>query len=68
MRIGCAYISLLSQTSEEGGGAPGMLRPRSGTRGSKGSKQQQSAALEEGSNQLPFVPMGPAPDASAGCG
>lgn len=56
----------------EGEGLPG-LRPRSaGSKSSKGSnsssKQQQPLALEEASSILPFAPLGPAPDASAGCG
>lgn len=57
--------------AQDGEGLPGMLRPKSGSRSIKSgssSKQQQPLALEEASNILPFAPLGPAPDASAGCG
>lgn len=65
----CAYL----QGDGEGEGLPGMLRPRSGSRNSSSGssskqRQQQPLALEEASTILPFAPLGPAPDASAGCG
>lgn len=64
------------------GGLPGLLpRPRGSKRGGSGGasssgsgsrrhQQQQHEAVEESSaqQQLPFMPLGPAPDASAGCG
>jgi hypothetical protein len=60
------------QGDGEGEGLPGMLRPRSGSRncsrGSGSKQRQQPLALEEASTILPFAPLGPAPDASAGCG
>jgi len=51
-------------------GFHGLLRTTAGPKAAKATKQrqQQQLALEEAAQQLPFMPMGPAPDASAGCG
>lgn len=69
---GAAGAAAAKHTQGEGEGLPG-LRPRSGgSRSGKGSSssssKQQPLALEEASSILPFAPLGPAPDASAGCG